>query len=78
MENINVDKEGYLRNLDDWTESAAQNLAAGEGKLIGSHRCLGGERRRTDDEGKFHGLLLRSLIGLKVILAKEKAPGKLG
>ena len=28
MENINVDKEGYLRNLDDWTESAAQNLAA--------------------------------------------------
>ena len=31
LENINVDKEGYLRNLDDWTESAAQNLAAGEG-----------------------------------------------
>jgi hypothetical protein len=48
------------------------------GKLIGSHRCLGGERRRTDDEGKFHGLLLCSLIGLRVILAKEKAPGKLG
>ena len=32
----------------------------------------------VDDEGKFHGLLLRSLIGLRVILAKEKAPGKLG
>lgn len=31
MENINVDKEGYLRNLGDWTESAAQILAAVEG-----------------------------------------------
>lgn len=31
LKNINVDKEGYLRNLDDWTESVAQNLADAEG-----------------------------------------------
>lgn len=31
LENIKLDKEGYLRNLDDWAEPVAKDLATAEG-----------------------------------------------
>lgn len=31
LEDIQLDKEGYLRNLDDWTEPVATDLAVSEG-----------------------------------------------
>ena len=34
MSSIAKDKEGYLKNLDDWSELAAEEIAAAEGIVL--------------------------------------------